>query len=201
MRNIDEKTFSAILERIEALKNELSLLEEEVRALPVLPASEPVEEPAGQPGANEDLPEEATVAAGVAAELRPHSAAAQREWTRPGSDGRPAAPEAVEYGLTSTAAPAEQEPEVVVPETVEPEAVEIEPEPAVVEPVPEPVPEPVGMVRQVAATDADRMDFPDFLGDCHQVWHGAERFPEIIGVKSRDDHPFTSVSQFLGDIH
>ena len=28
--------------------------------------------------------------AGAAAELRPYSAAAKREWTRPGSDGRPA---------------------------------------------------------------------------------------------------------------
>ena len=87
MRNIDEKTFSAILERIEALKNELSLLEEEVKALPVLPVSEPIEEPVEEPDESADLPEEATVAAGAAAEFRPHSAAAQREWTRPGPDG------------------------------------------------------------------------------------------------------------------
>lgn len=187
MRNIDEKTFSSLLERIEALKNELSLLEEEVRALPVLPASEPVEEPAGQPGANEDLPEEATVDAGVAAELRPHSAAAQREWTRPGSDGRPAAPEAVEYGLTSTAAPAEQEPEVVVPETVEPEPVEIEPEPAVVEPVPEPVPEPVAEEEPIDIAPDD--DTPIDINIT-----GIEDLPDI-SVRSESEAALTATEQ------
>ena len=43
MRIIDDKTFDSLLERIDALKNELSLLEEQVKALPV---SELVEEPA-----------------------------------------------------------------------------------------------------------------------------------------------------------
>ncbi len=47
MRIIDDKTFDSLLERIDALKNELSLLEEQVKALPVSePVSEPVEEPA-----------------------------------------------------------------------------------------------------------------------------------------------------------
>ncbi|MBR5174430.1 MAG: hypothetical protein IKW89_00700 [Bacteroidales bacterium] len=46
MRNIDEKTIAALLERIESLKNELSLLEEQVKALPV-DAGQP--EVAGQP--------------------------------------------------------------------------------------------------------------------------------------------------------
>ena len=45
MRNIDDKTFSAIIERIETLKNELSLLEEQVKALTV-DAGQPLE--AGQ---------------------------------------------------------------------------------------------------------------------------------------------------------
>ena len=35
MGNIDEKTIAALLERIESMKNELSLLEEQVKALPV----------------------------------------------------------------------------------------------------------------------------------------------------------------------
>ena len=46
MGNIDEKTIAALLERIESMKNELSLLEEQVKALPV-EASQP--EVAGQP--------------------------------------------------------------------------------------------------------------------------------------------------------
>ena len=47
MRIIDDKTFDSLLERIDALKNELSLLEEQVKALPLSePVSEPVEEPA-----------------------------------------------------------------------------------------------------------------------------------------------------------
>jgi hypothetical protein len=57
MRIIDDKTFDSLLERIDALKTELSLLEEQVKALPV---SEPVEEPvvdAGQP-LEADLPAE-----------------------------------------------------------------------------------------------------------------------------------------------
>ena len=47
MRIIDDKSFDSLLERIDALKNELSLLEEQVKALPLSePVSEPVEEPA-----------------------------------------------------------------------------------------------------------------------------------------------------------
>ena len=47
MRIIDDKTFDSLLERIDALKNELSLLEEQVKALPLSePVSEPVEAPA-----------------------------------------------------------------------------------------------------------------------------------------------------------
>ncbi len=46
MGNIDEKTIAALLERIESMKNELSLLEEQVKALPV-DAGQP--EVAGQP--------------------------------------------------------------------------------------------------------------------------------------------------------
>ncbi|MCR5463369.1 MAG: hypothetical protein K6F06_02375 [Bacteroidales bacterium] len=87
MRIIDDKTFDSLLERIDALKNELSLLEEQVKALPV---SEPVEEPvvdAGQPL--------------EAGQVHPRFAAA-------------------EYGLTSTAAPAEPELVVAEPEPVAP---------------------------------------------------------------------------------
>lgn len=94
MRIIDDKTFDSLLERIDALKNELSLLEEQVKALPV---SELVEEPvvdAGQPL--------------EAGQVHPRFAAA-------------------EYGLTSTAAPAEPELVVAEPEVVEPEVSESEP--------------------------------------------------------------------------
>ena len=42
MGNIDEKTIAALLERIESMKNELSLLEEQVKALPVEAPAEPV---------------------------------------------------------------------------------------------------------------------------------------------------------------
>ena len=48
MRNIDEKTFDSLLERIEALKNGISLLEDQIRSLTVvedLPAPETAEEP------------------------------------------------------------------------------------------------------------------------------------------------------------
>ena len=98
MRIIDDKTFDSLPERIDALKNELSLLEEQVKALPV---SELVEEPAAST-------EESAVDAGQpleAGQVHPRFAAA-------------------EYGLTSTAAPAE--PELVV---AEPELVVAEPEP------------------------------------------------------------------------
>ena len=154
MRNIDEKTFSAILERIEALKNELSLLEEEVRALPVLPASEPVEEPVEEPDESADLPAEATVA---------------------------------EYGLSSTAAPAAQEPEVVVPETVEPEPVEIEPEPAFVEPVPEPVPEPVAEEEPIDIAPED--DTPIDINIT-----GIEDLPEM-SVRPESESVLTATEQ------
>ena len=103
MRNIDEKTFSALLERIEALKNEFSLLEEEVRALPVLPASEPVGEPVEEPDESADLPEEATVDAGQPLEPgRVHSRVALQQV----QDGA-----AAECGLSSAAAPANPIPE------------------------------------------------------------------------------------------
>ena len=95
MRIIDDKTFDSLLERIDALKNELSLLEEQVKALPV---SEPVEEPV------EELAEEPVVDAGQpleAGQVHPRFAAA-------------------EYGLTSTAAPAEPELVVAEPEPVAP---------------------------------------------------------------------------------
>lgn len=42
MGNIDEKTIAALIERIESMKNELSLLEEQVKALPVEAPAEPV---------------------------------------------------------------------------------------------------------------------------------------------------------------
>lgn len=48
MRNIDEKTFDSLLERIEALKNGISLLEDQIRSLTVvedLPAQEAAEDP------------------------------------------------------------------------------------------------------------------------------------------------------------
>ena len=107
MRIIDDKTFDSLLERIDALKNELSLLEEQVKALPV---SEPVEEPA-EPELVVAEPE--VEAAGAVAELRPYSAAAEREWTRPGSDDRPA--NATE-SITEVAEPApEEEPIDIAP--------------------------------------------------------------------------------------
>ena len=171
MRNIDEKTFSSLLERIEALKNELSLLEEEVRALPVLPVSEPVSEPVEETDESADLPEEATVDAGVAAELRPHSAAAQREWTRPGSDGRPAAPEAVE-------------PE---PVAVEPEPVAVEPELVAVEPVPEPVPEPVAEEEPIDIAPED--DTPIDINIT-----GIEDLPEM-SVRPESESVLTATEQ------
>jgi hypothetical protein len=80
MGNIDEKTIAALLERIESLKNELSLLEEQVKALPV---------DAGQPEVD-GHPE----VAGQPLEpgrVHPLSAAA-------------------DYGLSSTAAPAVEAP-------------------------------------------------------------------------------------------
>ena len=175
MRNIDEKTFSAILERIEAMKNELSLLEEEVRALPVLPASEPVEEP----DESADLPEEATVAAWQPLEPgRVHSRVALQQV----QDGA-----AAEYGLSSTAAPAAQEPEVVVPETVEPEPVEIEPEPAVVEPVPEPVPEPVAEEEPIDIAPED--DTPIDINIT-----GIEDLPEM-SVRPESESVLTATEQ------
>lgn len=94
MRIIDDKTFDSLLERIDALKNELSLLEEQVKALPL---SELVEEPAAST-------EESAVDAGQpleAGQVHPRFAAA-------------------EYGLTSTAAPAEPELVVAEPEPVAP---------------------------------------------------------------------------------
>ena len=185
MRNIDEKTFSSLLERIEALKNELSLLEEEVKALPVLPVYEPIEEPVEEPDESADLPEEATVAAGAAAELRPHSAAAQREWTRPGSDGRPAAPEAVEpEPVAVEPEPVAVEPE---PEVVEPEPVEIESEPAVVEPVPEPVPEPVAEEEPIDIAPDD--DTPIDINIT-----GIEDLPDI-SVRSESEAALTATEQ------
>ncbi len=175
MRNIDEKTFSAILERIEALKNELSLLEEEVRALPVLPASEPVEEP----DESADLPEEATVDAGRPSEPgRVHSRVALQQV----QDGA-----AAEYGLSSTAAPAAQEPEVVVPETVEPEPVAVEPEPAVVEPVPEPVPEPVAEEEPIDIAPED--DTPIDINIT-----GIEDLPEM-SVRPESESVLTATEQ------
>ena len=105
MRIIDDKTFDSLLERIDALKTELSLLEEQVKALPLSePVSEPVEEPAAST-------EESAVDAGQpleAGQVHPRFAVA-------------------EYGLTSTAAPAEPELVVAEPEVVEPEVSESEP--------------------------------------------------------------------------
>ena len=101
MRIIDDKTFDSLLERIDALKNELSLLEEQVKALPV---SEPVEEPVEEPAAST---EESAVDAGQpleAGQVHPRFAAA-------------------EYGLTSTAAPAEPELVVAEPEPVAPDVI------------------------------------------------------------------------------
>ena len=49
MGNIDDKTIAALLERIESMKNELSLLEEQVKALPVEPVDAGQPEVAGQP--------------------------------------------------------------------------------------------------------------------------------------------------------
>ena len=52
MGNIDEKTIAALLERIESMKNELSLIEEQVKALPVDAGQPEVDghpEVAGQP--------------------------------------------------------------------------------------------------------------------------------------------------------
>ena len=52
MGNIDEKSIAALLERIESMKNELSLLEEQVKALPVDAGQPEVDghpEVAGQP--------------------------------------------------------------------------------------------------------------------------------------------------------
>ena len=193
MRNIDEKTFSALLERIEALKNEFSLLEEEVRALPVLPASEPVGEPVEEPDESADLPEEATVDAGQPLEPgRVHSRVAPQQV----QDGA-----AAECGLSSAAAPAAQEPEVVVPETVEPEPVavepepevvepepvEIEPEPAVVEPVPEPVPEPVAEEEPIDIAPDD--DTPIDINIT-----GIEDLPDI-SVRSESEAALTATEQ------
>ena len=185
MRNIDEKTFSSLLERIEALKNELSLLEEEVRALPLLPVSEPVSEPVEETDESADLPEEATVDAGVAAELRPHSAAAQREWTRPGSDGRPAAPEAVEPEPVAV----EPEPVAVEPElvAVEPEPVAVEPELVAVEPVPEPVPEPVAEEEPIDIAPED--DTPIDINIT-----GIEDLPEM-SVRPESESVLTATEQ------
>ena len=138
MRIIDDKTFDSLLERIDALKNELSLLEEQFKALPL---SEPVEEPAastdtgslrsapypgkcspvsvlaaaepsaeaGQP-LEPDLPAEPEL---VVAEPEVEAAAAERGWTRPGSDDRPA--DATE-SITEVAEPApEEEPIDIAP--------------------------------------------------------------------------------------
>ena len=91
MRIIDDKTFDSLLERIDALKNELSLLEEQVKALPV---SELVEELAEEPVVDAGQPLEP-------GQVHPRFAAA-------------------EYGLTSTAAPAEPELVVAEPEPVAP---------------------------------------------------------------------------------
>lgn len=167
MRNIDEKTFSSLLERIEALKNELSLLEEEVRALPVLPASEPVEEPVEEPDESADLPEEATVA------VEPEPVAVEPE------------PVAVEPEPVAV----EPEPVAVEPEleVVEPEPVEIEPEPVVVEPVPEPVPEPVAEEEPIDIAPED--DTPIDINIT-----GIEDLPDI-SVRSESEAALTATEQ------
>lgn len=73
MGNIDDKTISAILARIESLKGEISLLEEDVKALAlpvtqapvpepeVVPEPEPVPEPAGTPVEEQAAPVEEPV--------------------------------------------------------------------------------------------------------------------------------------------
>ena len=94
---------------------------------------------------------------------------------------------AAEYGLSSAAAPAEQEPEAVVPETVEPEPVEIEPEPAVVEPVPEPVPEPVAEEEPIDIAPED--DTPIDINIA-----GIEDLPEM-SVRPESESVLTATEQ------
>ena len=56
MGNIDEKTISLLLEKIDTIKSEFSALEEEVKALFATEESTPVEEPVEEP-AEEPVPE------------------------------------------------------------------------------------------------------------------------------------------------
>lgn len=110
MRIIDDKTFSALLERIDALKNELSLLEEQVKALPV---SEPVPEPVPEP-VSEPVEEPAASTASDSLRFAPY----------PGEGS----PEAVLPAVEPVSEPAEEPVSELAEEPAEPEVVEPEPE-------------------------------------------------------------------------
>ena len=110
MRIIDDKTFDSLLERIDALKNELSLLEEQVKALPL---SEPVSEPVEEPAASTDTG--SLRSAPYPGKCSPVSVLAAAE---PAVEaGQPLEPDL----------PAEPELVVAEPEVVEPEVSESEP--------------------------------------------------------------------------
>ena len=55
-------------------------------------------------------------------------------------------------------------------------------------------------VRRVSADDAYRKGLGDVLGDRKELRHRLERFPTVILVKSRNDHPFSGVCKFFADV-
>ena len=57
------------------------------------------------------------------------------------------------------------------------------------------------MVGEVAAADADGVDFGDILRRGHQVGHRAEGFPGVVHVEPGDDHPHAVVGQTAADVH
>ena len=61
--------------------------------------------------------------------------------------------------------------------------------------------EAVAVVGEVAAADADGVDFLDIFGDGHQTGHRAEGLPEKVGVQAGDDDADAAVGERLGDFN
>src|SRR5439155_14661973 len=55
--------------------------------------------------------------------------------------------------------------------------------------------EPLGVIRGVAAHDADRQRFRDVFRDCEELRHRLERTAEVILVEPGHDDPLTAVRQ------
>ena len=53
------------------------------------------------------------------------------------------------------------------------------------------------MVSQIAATNADCVDFAHFLGDSHQSGHRAERLAQKVRIQACHDDSHAPVGKFL----